>query len=275
MNNRAKHTKKAFTLIELLVVMTIIALLVSILLPALSKARSQGKRVLCMANQHQIALAGTFYTVDNSDKFNKGANQGFWDNAYTNPREVKEYALDHSKAYWGIGYKKYTDGKAVFHCPEHKRVDDWPELGSDYGEKLQPYFYYSSYALNQWVVEQLGTRIKRHDDVIFTQDHIEQKVESGGYDTLAIRESVGPINLLQWRKGDRKQDKEYANLVSHNVATEYWQDHDCVQEVFRHANTCVLAFLDGHTEVVKETLGEAIPIYWYTTKPYWPEDKGN
>lgn len=61
--------KRAFTLVELLVVIGIIAVLIAILLPALSGARSQGYRVSCMSNLRQVGQAILLYANDNKGSF--------------------------------------------------------------------------------------------------------------------------------------------------------------------------------------------------------------
>jgi len=67
---RSSPTKKriGFTLIELLVVISIIALLIGILLPALSRARQSARAGVCLNNLHQIMVATTMFQDDNNDK---------------------------------------------------------------------------------------------------------------------------------------------------------------------------------------------------------------
>ncbi len=65
---RSYRHRTAFTLIELLVVISIIALLVAILMPALNSARQQAKLVVCGSNQHQLVVGLLAYASDNEGK---------------------------------------------------------------------------------------------------------------------------------------------------------------------------------------------------------------
>lgn len=76
--------RKAFTLIELLVVVAIIALLISIILPAFNKARTQARSTQCLSRLKAIFVASTLY-VDDQQRFprlNNDPDEGSWQYNY-------------------------------------------------------------------------------------------------------------------------------------------------------------------------------------------------
>src|ERR1044071_5085449 len=65
---RAKRARHGFTIVELLVVVAVIAILASMLLPAIARASGQGRQIFCQNNLRQLGLAWTVYAGDHDDR---------------------------------------------------------------------------------------------------------------------------------------------------------------------------------------------------------------
>lgn len=159
--------KRAFTLIELLVVVAIIALLISILLPALEKARASGRKTVCATNMRTLGQAVEFYRADNKEwgvrgiaGFARGVEyQIFWTAhlryVAPNPPPQYEYGPPQNPRIIDLKSVRYDQlwlnqggiGKMSMHhlfastraynCPDHPE----PEHGLDYVASAFPIKY--------------------------------------------------------------------------------------------------------------------------------------
>lgn len=108
--------RRGFTLIELLVVIAIIALLMAILIPALSHAREHGKRVVCLSNEKQLTLGWIMYADDSDDKI-CAANIGHSNYGWVAPMDVSDPVDKQIEAMKGGMLYKYCSNLKLYKCP--------------------------------------------------------------------------------------------------------------------------------------------------------------
>ena len=126
--------KRYFTLIELMVVIAIIGILLTILMPALSKARTKAKEAVCLSNEKQLAVALISYSDNSSGYFPLYKNDVAWDDAISDMMALGWSQAD--KELNGIIDEDLA--VSIFACP------------ADEVERANEDKYARSYAINEY-----------------------------------------------------------------------------------------------------------------------------
>ncbi len=230
-----------FSLLELLVVIAIISILAGLLLPALSKAKERGRRIVCLSNKKQLALGWHIYADENAGRF--VPNEEIWD--------FFEYTK--SKSNWVVGdfdWKTTNDNTSF---STHPRSLLTPQLGGQsraykcpsdvylspkqrpFGWKTRP----RSVTMNHYIGNQQGSLLWR----VFKQ--------------MGDFREFGPSRIFVFL--DEHPDTispappKFGLALSRGISGSFHTDGSAMGDLpaSYHSRGTTLAFADGHAEYKK------------------------
>jgi prepilin-type N-terminal cleavage/methylation domain-containing protein len=199
----ANRLRKGFTLVELLVVIGIIALLISILLPSLSRANDAAKRTKCLAQMRELTSAWTAYSYDNKgwlvDPFDRPGSG--WVTSGNSALNISQGVLF-----------PYCPHKAVDHCP------------ADYSDHVRSYSindYFRGYEGGVPSIDKLARMHHPSNVFVFVEEFDPRGWNLGGF--------------LQTNSGDVWVD--YPAVFHHNGSILSFGDCHCEYYVYKDART--------------------------------------
>lgn len=251
------RTRRAFTLIELLVVISVIAMLMSILMPALMRARELGKRMVCSSNVRILGVANTLYAQDCDGWYVPIMDRTQGDNRYWPANQFFRKL---------VGYKgKQGPTESDWHAPKEyrcpsdlistkERKDAQYDSWLSYGYNLTDWYYTDWFGIG-YAGHKTTTVASPSQELIFTESN----------------------DWWLWWKG-----ANYIagwDVLGHDTIMPYKNVGCDGPTLYRHSDGVNIAFYDGHVEYMKkdrvwyqDAYDDGTPGMWSTFRHYPPSE---
>ena len=273
-NKKCSNYSGGFTLVELLVVISIIALLLSIFMPALKKAREKAKETVCKAHLKQVGVALFCYSVANNDYWpwqewrNPSAPPKYVErsvdvvaaNAIVPPELASELGIGQAQESWCRSVLPNIGATEIFYCPSSKRSVMTNEAAEPWGQFSGKYSILKKYTIS-YLYNGAAIRLKSTE---FDQPSAKIIVHDFGKRNLSANLAMEP-GKYYWNSGYQSMcDYPWPNFsLSFRNLGEFLKSRDSVTwygsqftekmswNIHSHGNGISgrnLLMMDGHVE---------------------------
>jgi len=231
MSKYSRHSRNAFTLVELLVVIGIIAALIAMLIPVLSRARIASLRVQCSSNQRQIAMAILYYANEHGgyaplslylhapDDFLTNNYYTTWYNRFSAGQymKVKTRGKDYNPSSFTEGFtSKFDPAVSFLYCTAYNHG-----VNSDLG---------------------IGVNVQRSARIFANNGSLQPQVR-----IFSVHRPTQMVMLADVQSGF-VWEKYYYNEPFPNNGQP-----DSSRIAYRHGHATCVTFCDGHGETFQDT----------------------
>lgn len=273
-----------FTLVELLVVISIIALLMSLLLPSIGGARQLGQSAKCLAQEQQIGVMVGSYLSDFKDTFFEKRNWMRWIPRSQVPQsdsltsaglidfvDSTRVSDDGQWAFWGVAYAAHSGAnRAVFFCPA-ARASDPNGADTQGGVNDGPFqkgHVFSVYGVNAWSGAKPGTGIFK-PVTVRSPLMIDTTGENsyGGSDWVGnkVHQIRSPSELIFMQDSYEAAIEGNGDIPAPGCGGFTQWSYENTREYFRHKGAGNVLWADGHASTRGENQEWA--ARWYGDPP--------